>query len=473
MTLVWRLILVPLRTIVIALPILVMPVHAAVPDTITIQGTLEAPGGGPLTGTYLCAVRIWDASMGGNLLANSGGPITLSDSGRFSLDLLLEDVFVPPAQAWYDLGVDTDSDGIEEGEYFPHRVRFHSVPFARLSADSERLEGVPASNYTTDSELQTGLAGKADFGHLHDDRYQRIPALNPLQIALQRWFPVNRKSRTFPVGAAPSGAAFDGANIWVANYNGPSVSVLRASDGAPIATYPLGISPQALAYDGDSMWVVDRDSNKAFIRRARDGADLGFMTTGAGPFDILFDGVRIWTANNGPDTLSFLTIANGVSPTTGTIPVQSGPRGLAFDGSRIWVTCYSASSVVVIDSTAPFNQALPPIAVDSAQDIAFDGVRMWVTSLETDTVTVIRASDGVPVKTLGVADGVGDGPTALAFDGANMWVVNELDDSVSIFRATDFSLVDKVPVGDRPLGIAFDGANMWVTNNFDGTVSKL
>ncbi|MCA9413789.1 MAG: hypothetical protein KC944_21415, partial [Candidatus Omnitrophica bacterium] len=58
---------------------------AVVPETITIQGTLEAPGGGPLTGSYISAVRIWDASVGGNLLANSFNPITLSDSGRFTL----------------------------------------------------------------------------------------------------------------------------------------------------------------------------------------------------------------------------------------------------------------------------------------------------------------------------------------------------------------------------------------------------
>ena len=128
---------------------------AAVPETITVQGTLEAPGGGPLTGTYLSAVRIWDASVGGNLLANSYNPITLSDSGRFTLELLLEDVFVPPFQAWYDLAVDTDGDGIEEEEFFPQRVRFHSVPFARVAANAEQLGGQPASVFVQSGSLST------------------------------------------------------------------------------------------------------------------------------------------------------------------------------------------------------------------------------------------------------------------------------------------------------------------------------
>jgi DNA-binding beta-propeller fold protein YncE len=445
---------------------------AAVPETITIQGTLKAPGGGPLTGTYFCAVRIWDASVDGNLLANSGGTTTFSNSGRFSLALQLEDVFVPPDQAWYDLGVDTDNDGIEEAEFFPNRVRFHSVPFARVAADSQRLEGVAGAEYTTDAELLSGLAGKADAGHLHDDRYQTL-GLNPLQLALQRWYPINRKTRTFPVGASPSGLAFDGENIWVANYNGSSVSVLRASDGAPVGTYPVGISPEALAYDGDSMWVVDRDSDKAFILRARDGTVLGFRDTGPGPTDIVYDGTRIWTANSFDSTLSSEALANGVSPTTGTVLVSANPERLAFDGRNVWVTCYASGTIMVIDATGSFNQVFPPISVPPPLDIAFDGARMWVTNLITDTVTVIGALNGEVVKTLTTVDGVGDKPTALAFDGANMWVVNEDDDTVSIFRTADFSLVGKVPVGDRPLGIAFDGANMWVTNNNDGTVSKL
>jgi DNA-binding beta-propeller fold protein YncE len=35
---------------------------------------------------------------------------------------------------------------------------------------------------------------------------------------------------TFPVGNAPAGIAFDGANIWVANLSN-SVTKLRASEG--------------------------------------------------------------------------------------------------------------------------------------------------------------------------------------------------------------------------------------------------
>ena len=38
--------------------------RAEVPDTILIQGTLEASGGGPLTGSHGYLIRFFDASVG-------------------------------------------------------------------------------------------------------------------------------------------------------------------------------------------------------------------------------------------------------------------------------------------------------------------------------------------------------------------------------------------------------------------------
>lgn len=64
-----------------------------------------------------------------------------------------------------------------------------------------------------------------------------IPALvhaqaNPNQIALLRWYDANL-ANSFAVGDTPDAVAFDGANIWVANYNGGTVTKLRANDGPP------------------------------------------------------------------------------------------------------------------------------------------------------------------------------------------------------------------------------------------------
>ena len=53
---------------------------------------------------------------------------------------------------------------------------------------------------------------------------------NPMQIALLRWHEDNESVSTpwpsFNVGNNPRGVAFDGANIWVGNYNDNTVTKL-------------------------------------------------------------------------------------------------------------------------------------------------------------------------------------------------------------------------------------------------------
>src|SRR5207253_11447517 len=69
---------------------------------------------------------------------------------------------------------------------------------------------------------------------------------NPQQIAILHWYKANRTAQ-FHVGTGP--AAFDGANIWVANQGSNSVTKLRASDGANLGTFAVGDSPSGIAFD--------------------------------------------------------------------------------------------------------------------------------------------------------------------------------------------------------------------------------
>jgi len=49
-------------------------------------------------------------------------------------------------------------------------------------------------------------------------------SLNPLQIAILHWYDTNQTWGDFPVGSFPLGVAFDGANIWTANFSSNTVS---------------------------------------------------------------------------------------------------------------------------------------------------------------------------------------------------------------------------------------------------------
>ncbi len=83
---------------------------------------------------------------------------------------------------------------------------------------------------------------------LHSSRAQEVDnapptanwaAGNPLKIALLKWYQANTTTH-FKVGSQPYGVAFDGANIWTANYGDGTVTKLRTSDGEALGTFKVG-----------------------------------------------------------------------------------------------------------------------------------------------------------------------------------------------------------------------------------------
>jgi hypothetical protein len=118
----------------------------------------------------------------------------------------------------------------------------------------------------TNSPAETGLK-LASNGQITFAAGQTFPGttpagvvgVNPLQVALLKWFPAYQ-SATFTVGNGPNALAFDGANIWAANLGSDTVTKLVAATGAVVGTYPVGSAPEAVAFDGANIWVANLNS---------------------------------------------------------------------------------------------------------------------------------------------------------------------------------------------------------------------
>ena len=72
---------------------------------------------------------------------------------------------------------------------------------------------------------------------------------NQNQIAILHWYAANTITR-FAVGIHPAQMAFDGTNIWVANYGSNTVTKLQANDGKVAGTFSVGANPLGVAFDG-------------------------------------------------------------------------------------------------------------------------------------------------------------------------------------------------------------------------------
>src|ERR1700674_4802667 len=122
------------------------------------------------------------------------------------------------------------------------------------------------------SSSQYGLARLASCANLfftalvflalgHPAKAQKTTP-NPERLAILRWYQANQSGLQFATGSSPSGVAFDGANLWVANHSRGTVTELRATDGFTIGSFPLTArAPWGVAFDGANIWLTTQGNN--------------------------------------------------------------------------------------------------------------------------------------------------------------------------------------------------------------------
>ena len=189
---------------------------------------------------------------------------------------------------------------------------------------------VTATAFTGDGSGLTGVAAAS------------APTKNLQQIALLKWG-VSSVNNSFDVGATPTAICFDGASIWVANYNSNNVTKLNASTGAVQGTFAVGTQPYGICFDGASIWVANAGSANVTKLNASTGAVQGTFAVGTSPFPICFDGASIWVANSGSDNVTKLNASTGA--VQGTFAVGTSPIGICFDGASIWVANSGSNNV--------------------------------------------------------------------------------------------------------------------------------
>jgi hypothetical protein len=90
--------------------------------------------------------------------------------------------------------------------------------------------------------------------------------------------------QTVTVGSGPKFPIYDGSNIWVPNIFDASVTVVRASNGAVLATLTgNGLSlTNAAAFDGQRI-LVTNSADKVSLWKAADFTPLGSISRGRAP----------------------------------------------------------------------------------------------------------------------------------------------------------------------------------------------
>jgi DNA-binding beta-propeller fold protein YncE len=183
------------------------------------------------------------------------------------------------------------------------------------------------------------------------------------------------------LGNEPVSIAFDGANLWTANFEG-SVSIITPRSPYSVTTVSTGFSaPEGIVFDGNSIWVTDASAG-TLLKLNPAGAITQVVTVGSTPEYPVFDGANIWVPNSGDNSLTVVQASSGSVVATITADASNQldqPYAASFDGERVLVanlgnstaTAFKAADLSFIANVSTGSDTFP-------KDVCSDGLNFWV-----------------------------------------------------------------------------------------------
>lgn len=269
---------------------------------------------------------------------------------------------------------------------------------------------------------------------------------------------------------------------FIPNAGDDSVTVIRVSDHAAIATFNAGGEPWGIDAlpDGSYLYITNFSDDTVSVVRTSDYVIVETISVGQRPIGVAVssDGRHAYVANETDDTVSVIQTAG--HSLVQTVTVGDEPHGIAVtpDGSSIYVVNGTSHTVSVIDATS--NSVIATVSLDQTPgliEMAPDGSNAYVTSYS-GTVFAIRLSDNTVVSTIDAGqDDTSNRVYGIAVspDSSQIYVSNYGPHTVSTLHTSDWSVSGSVEVDSHPHGVDVtpDGRFVYVANRSAGTVSVI
>jgi len=248
----------------------------------------------------------------------------------------------------------------------------------------------------------------------------------------------------------PDALAFDGTNIWVANWRGNSLTEIDASTGALIRTISGSNieAPISLAVVGTNLWVgnfpnTGVPASFAIINTVTGNSvktltqgQLGPHWTIEWPICMVAAGMDVWVADQGGVDVSEFNGRTGAY-LRHTVAVSAGSLsnvgGVSYHSGLLWASGSSNYDLVEYKaSTGAYVRSVQHI--DGPGQLLFTGSDLFVILTTPHYSVGEYNSSGRFIRTIvNTSIENGRGLSALAFDGRSLWVANYDANSVSYY----------------------------------------
>lgn len=195
-------------------------------------------------------------------------------------------------------------------------------------------------------------------------------------------------------GPRPTGLAFDGSSLWVADSVTDRIYKLDPGTGKVLASFESpGHHPEGLAWDGKCLWHIDSGEKLMYRINPAGGTALTVLESNStDPRGLAWDGRYIWIADGKSHTLLKVSPEDGMMVQTFASPAAE-PTGLTFDGKYLWVADRGEDRLYLVDpadgkclsslrSYGPFPTGL-----------AWAGDSLWNADLENDEIYDVKVFD--------------------------------------------------------------------------------
>jgi YVTN family beta-propeller protein len=335
--------------------------------------------------------------------------------------------------------------------------------------------GVQNGNITEHLALfvaNTGSFSGTDSATIQWDFFAFNPNSGKLNLKHQEFLTLNSPPETVQTVAT---------NIYVANNEGNTVSVVSQKSGSLIATIaglngPVGAAGTP---DGSKVYVTNGNPVPGTVSVISTASNqiTKTITVGSGPTGAVVspDGKKLYVTNQNDGTVSIISTATDT--VTATVLIGGSPLGVAItpDSAFAYVASYPGSVIVINASTSSVTANITDPALNGAGLIAItpDGRTVYVSNLIGNDVAVISTTTrsvtgSIPVGQIPLGLGV-------TIDGKLLYVANGADSTVSVINTATNSVVATISGFDGPEGVEVtpDGNSILVANTVSNTVSTI
>lgn len=216
-----------------------------------------------------------------------------------------------------------------------------------------------------------------------------------LVVASLSWAKVGDIQKTIQApGPCPTGLAFDGTHLWLAEDSTDRIYKIDPETGNVISSFGTpGHHPEGLAWDGRYLWHIDSGEKLVYRLDPATGAALAVLeSNSSNPRDLAWDGECLWIVDFRSDTLLKVSPVDGMM--VQTFPSPAGePTGLAFDGKYLWVADRAADRIYLVDPADGLCLSSLRSHGPFPYGLAWGGDAFWNVDYENDEIYRIKVFD--------------------------------------------------------------------------------